>query len=274
MLFSQRIGLKPVKDTLQVNDIDMDLRNSLWNVFSVEVWRWLIGRMQEEFCIALWRDYFKKQIDDIPFSFSGTSKGFHGVYTHVRKYYNSAEWNEVYDFLEFCTDYAPSSYTISCNAVLKRELSGYRFIGKQLTPIVNESEMESINEAAISEFPNVAKHIDTAITLFSDRKNPDYRNSIKESISGVEAMCNNIQGTTNATLGEALKAIEKQGTIELHAALKGAFEKLYGYTSDSKTGIRHMLMDEPNIGFEDAKYMLVSCSAFINYLKDKLSKIR
>jgi len=28
-------------------------------------------------------------------------------------------------------------------------------------------------------------------------------------------------------------------------------------------------MDEPNLTFDDAKYMLVSCSAFVNYLKAK-----
>lgn len=48
--------------------------------------------------------------------------------------------------------------------------------------------------------------------------------------------------------------------------MKSAFEKLYGYTSDAN-GIRHA----GNIGgnsstFEEAKFMLVSCSAFINYL--------
>lgn len=57
----------------------------------------------------------------------------------------------------------------------------------------------------------------------------------------------------------------------MHPALKGAFEKLYGYTSSAK-GIRHALLDEPNLGFEDAKFMLVSCSAFVNYLKSKAAK--
>lgn len=57
----------------------------------------------------------------------------------------------------------------------------------------------------------------------------------------------------------------------MHPALKGSFEKLYGYTSDAE-GIRHALLDEPNLDFEDAKFMLVSCSAFVNYLKAKAAK--
>ena len=46
---------------------------------------------------------------------------------------------------------------------------------------------------------------------------------------------------------------------------------IYGYTSD-EDGIRHSMLELPKINFEDAKYMLVSCSAFINYLKSKASK--
>ena len=41
--------------------------------------------------------------------------------------------------------------------------------------------------------------------------------------------------------------------------------KLYGFTSD-KGGIRHALMDEPSLGYSDAKFMLVLCSPFTNFL--------
>ena len=52
----------------------------------------------------------------------------------------------------------------------------------------------------------------------------------------------------------------------MHKALKEAFCKLYGYASD-EGGIRHAEgMFESNVSFEDAKYFLVSCCAFVNYL--------
>ena len=60
--------------------------------------------------------------------------------------------------------------------------------------------------------------------------------------------------------------------IELHTALQQAFKKLYGYTSDAD-GIRHALLEEASLDFEDAKFMLVACSAFVNYLKIKASKV-
>jgi hypothetical protein len=108
------------------------------------------------------------------------------------------------------------------------------------------------------------------ISLFADRQNPDYRNSIKESISAAEAMCKIITGEKKATLGQALKKLEDK-SIELHGSLKSSFSSLYGYTNDAK-GIRHGLMEEPNLDF-DAKFMLVSCSGFVNYLAAKTSKV-
>ena len=105
--------------------------------------------------------------------------------------------------------------------------------------------------------------------MLADRKAPDYRNSIKESISAVEALCNIITGNSSATLGKALSEIEKKHN--LHPALKNAFSSLYGWTCDAG-GIRHALEENNTIvEFEDAKFMLVSCSAFINYLKAKLN---
>lgn len=74
---------------------------------------------------------------------------------------------------------------------------------------------------------------------------------------------------THATLGPALSAVDKKA--KLHPSLKEAFQKLYGYTSDAQ-GIRHALMDEPTLDVEDAKFMLVSCSAFVNYLVVKAQK--
>jgi hypothetical protein len=78
-----------------------------------------------------------------------------------------------------------------------------------------------------------------------------------------------VSGLPKATLGPALSAVEKK--TALHTVLKEAFQKLYGYTSDAQ-GIRHALMDETTLDMEDAKFMLVSCSAFVNYLVVKAQK--
>lgn len=61
--------------------------------------------------------------------------------------------------------------------------------------------------------------------------------------------------------------------MHIHGAMERAFLALYGYASD-ENGIRHGGIDFKNAPAEDAKYMLISCSTFVNYLMEKWSKIQ
>lgn len=181
-------------------------------------------------------------------------------------------------FWNFPFEERNEAFMKACNDILEAELSAYRFVGKQITQITVKEEIAEIEEALESPFKVVNKHLEEALKLMSDKKLPDYRNAIKESISAVEAMCRIIAKKEKATLGDALDIVgdmlkEKCGT-ELHPALKKAFQSLYGYTSAAE-GIRHALLEEKvSLGFEDAKFMLVSCSAFVNYLISKASKAK
>lgn len=90
---------------------------------------------------------------------------------------------------------------------------------------------------------------------------------LKKSISAVESVCKVVTG--EKTLGKALNNLEKLG-IKIHPSMKSAFDKLYVYTNDSKTGIRHAKINAGySLNFDEAKFMLVICSSFINYLKFK-----
>jgi hypothetical protein len=158
------------------------------------------------------------------------------------------------------------------NRILEEELSAYRFIQGALVPISNAAEIAAIDEAAghaaTVGLDGVHTHIKTALALFSLKPTPDYRNSIKESISAVESAAKSISGTDKGELKDALAALEAR--IQVHGALKKGFLSLYGYTSDAD-GIRHALLDEPSVGFDEAKFMLVSCSAFATFLISKAS---
>jgi len=274
MLFSQRMGIKPIKTIMQVDSIDDDLRNSLWNCLVYHYWRegenygdYWRGQPIGELINRLWIHFFKVPIDEMPVFYNIAV----GV---IKKYFFKASWDQIYDFIEFVPDnYEDGSkrnnnFIISCNQFLEQEVSAYRFVGKQITQVTSEEEINAIEEALEKSTPltPVRTHIKTALDLLSDRKKPDYRNSIKESISAVEAMSRLLTGNPKATLGDAIKRIKEK--VELHPALEKAFDSLYGYASD-KGGVRHSLMKESNLKFVDAKYMLVSCSAFINYLIEK-----
>jgi hypothetical protein len=268
--FSERIGVKPPKAVLQLSSMDDDLRNGLWNACYDHEFKQLTDnyfRTQESrFCNRLWRDFFKKPADDIPYGAK--------LLEFVKEYFfETAVWSDVYDLVEFTTIWTTNRGLVPfCNYILEREMSGYRFVGTELTPITNQDEMASVQQALELPAPlrPVRSHFQAAVALFSDRKSPDYRNSIKESISAVEAMCKIIIGDEKATLGQALKKLEEKG-VRLHKALQNSFSSLYGYTNDAD-GIRHALVDESTADFDDAKFMLVSCSAFANYLAAKAAK--
>ena len=156
------------------------------------------------------------------------------------------------------------------NDLFEREFIGYRFVNKQITPITDKNEIGAIEESTQTKHAEVSQHISKALAFLSDRDTPDYANSIKESISAVERMCSIIIGAPT-TLGAALKKLEDKGVV-IHPSLKLAFEKLYGYTSDG-SGLRHAgQLGGANATFEEAKFMLVACSAFINYLKGVIAK--
>ena len=153
------------------------------------------------------------------------------------------------------------------NSVFMQEYIGYSVINNMIIPISNSDEADSIIDALSTEFDSVQKHLTKANRYLADRKKPDYENSIKESISAVEALCEKVTGTNRkeASLGKLLAKLEENGII-IHPCMKLAFDKLYGYTCDAK-GIRHAgNLDGPNATFEEARFMLVSCSAFINYV--------
>lgn len=190
---------------------------------------------------------------------------------------DAREWYIIFDFIEKYLAQCDSKKTTlmrnEFNRILEEEVSAYRIIKKQVVPITNKSELETISEAMQTEFGPVNIHVSKALELYADRRNPDYENSIKESISAVEALCCIITGETGkgATLGQTIKKLKDRG-VHIHPAMESAFSSLYGYTND-ENGIRHGGMDFANAPAEDAKYMLVSCSAFVNYLMEKWSKV-
>lgn len=154
------------------------------------------------------------------------------------------------------------------NSTFKRLNYAYRIVDDQIVEITNQEEIAAIEEA-VRQDSTIKTHLLEALKLMSNRQTPDYRNSIKESISAVEALCREITG--ESTLGPALKSLEKNG-VEIPRFLLSGIEKLYVYTNDSNTGIRHALMNDTEAPtFEEAKYMLVTCSAFVNYIQGKRS---
>jgi hypothetical protein len=281
--FSERQGYKKVRDVLQLESVDEPLRNALWTVLDIFAWRHAVyssdvmgsgshylpnpaNKAYKSFCNGLYHNFFKLPLDTAPSDWGD-------VRSQLRKYHFSCEWFEVYDLVEFVSQtfshprFKDKEFMEACNDVLEREMSAYRFIDGKVTPITDKMEIEQIETAADIGGP-VAVHLQRSVQLLSDRLHPDYRNSVKESISAIECLVSQRVGE-KGTLSTLLKKLEVEGG--LHPALKEAFQKLYAYAGDAG-GIRHALMDAEVVRFEDAKFFLVACSAFANLISAKASR--
>jgi hypothetical protein len=269
--FSERRGLK-APNPPQIDQINQSLRNRLWNV----VYTWILqywwvqayatdhrdaGMAAQRIIRRSWNDFLKRPADLMP-----ENRVESGAMA-IKGLILEGEWSDVYDWLEFFLELLPPKFSgimEALNNVLIAENSAYRVVQGQVTPITSAEEISTIEEAAGSVSDPVREHLQTALELFSDRGNPDYRNSIKEAISAVESLSRRVSG--GKTLGDALKTLRTK--IALHPALEKSFSALYGYTSD-KGGIRHALLDDSSVDDVDARFMLVACSAFINFVTAK-----
>lgn len=196
-------------------------------------------------------------------------------YRHLERIVKQEDWYVVFDVIERYLDLIDkrkvSSAIREMNLILQEEQSQWMIVDNKVVPKFINEELADI-ETAMNSLLGVSNiHIEKALRLLSLKEAPDYANSIKESISAVEAACKFITGLEDATLGKAIKHMCDVG-VEIHQSLRQAFEKLYGYTSD-ESGIRHAGIDFTNAGFDEARFMFVTCSAFVNYLSEKYKLI-
>ena len=269
--FSERVGAVEKQEALQVSSMSDSLRHTIWNLifslFEYDEAKWYsVTNFLAQF-------FLKFPADGIPTHLSRRE--------WLKNRFYEMRWHEVYDFVEFFSENVRSIDRYAgldtgqlhkiFNKLLQEELSAYRFVDGTLAPIASQSEVNAIDEALAASkecgLHGAHAHIQAALTLLAKRPTPDYRNSIKESISAVEAIAKQL-GKNASGLSAALDELDRKAPF--HGALKSAFVKLYGYTSD-ESGIRHAILDDPSAGFDEAKYMLVTCSAFVNFLGAKAS---
>jgi hypothetical protein len=273
MKFSDKYGYTSLEKVFQREDVSLELRVNLWNVLKIEIWDNYApyDYANEEISVKidnlvqrLWFYYFNNDMDSLPkFNDSYPTKGY---YNYLKEYFISCDWYELYNFLEEIAQDKSNLLNEKAkkwiNNTLQKHNAAYRFVDDSIAEITSEQEIVAIEDAMKVEYLPVRDHLKASLRMLSDKDNQDFRNSVKESISAVEAVCRDISGKKSATLSDALKHVEN-----CHPALSQGFNRIYGYTSD-ESGIRHALSDESDITYADAKFMLVACSAFVSYLME------
>lgn len=273
-MFSEKYGYKPEK-VIQHENISDELRNRIWNLFyQNEIKAGGLSSKRLSQAVAGAQTIEEKISDKLGFLIDSSSKS-PSVMDRLKSYIlSSSSWFEVYDFVEIHLSFLEKDDCTQriqqYNEIFVEEKSGYRIVAGEIAPITNKSEIQSIEQATSTPYQSVNQHIQKALAFYANIKTPDYENSVKESISAVEAMCCIITGK-NATLNKAIEKLKNNG-VHIHPSLEKAFISLYAYTCDEK-GIRHAGIEFVNAPAEDAKYMLISCSAFVNYLMEKSSKV-
>ena len=261
---------------IQLEAMDDDLRNSLWNSilsrFDESAYEWQAAAE------LLAKYLFKIPTDTVP-------SAEHRARSWIRDRFFAVEWHQTYDVVEFLvnnvdnikqsntdshSDNQLSEFIAEMNGILQREMAGYRFIRGALAPISEPVEVSAIDAAANICYgggvSGASTHIRAALALLGRKPTADYRNSIKESISAVESAVNVVAGTSGDGVAKAIEILSSKA--EIHPSLRTALKQLYGYTSN-EDGIRHSILEQSAVGFAEAKFMLVACSAFVNFIADK-----
>ena len=293
--FSEKIGLSTCTIKMQTNEFDDRTRtligNHLYDVLSVVfsyastigISRYLnpsrqtpLQAMSSDFCKDILSEVLNVSVH-LP---SNKFYNWEVNYDRFAEIISSAPYNEVLDFLWYVCHWIATHTTSTSfvheiyngfNQLFEKEYVGYRFVAGEITPITNSLEIQEIEQACQIPFEGAHVQLQKALGFLSDREHPDYKNSIKESISAVESVCKVIANKPKAELGDALKALIAEG-YPIQGALKTGILALYGYTCEAG-GIRHAEREtESTVTFEEAKFMMVTCSAIVNYLVAEYGK--
>ncbi len=278
-LFSQRKGLTTDSEIVLRDDMSKDVENAILSCYykfnellrKYNNYHSMPKLIEQE----LWCHFFNRNIRDFFDEYS---------YKYVFETFFESDnlWYKKIDMLEYVCRWLPTQmqtnfgydsnglklidfFEKSLNFEFERLNYGYRIVNHMVTDVTSEEELKSIEMAIEESKDNVKEHLDKAIENYSKRPDPDCRNSIKESITAVEAVCRQLTGADD--LNKALKQLNEKG-IPIHERFKDGIRSFYNFTNQEDTGIRHALMKE---GYTPSKaeayFMLVSCSAFINYLR-------
>lgn len=303
-LFSERFGYSAARKILEYECTSEELRMAIYNV----IFEWLNDYYSDnaslQVCRSLWSELWHLPLDDFPepdplasFAINGPAYS-PSFFKEMKRHLFEEEWFKAYDLVEFMAkqyltlekesepmEYEPSwqisddnadndgeslldAFADDINKALAREMSGYRLVGTCIAPITNDAEIGVLEQSlmASDQFSGVRMHTEKALEHYSQKPEPDLTNAIKESISSVEAATRIVVGSEKDTLGKALKKLSKAGAV--HPSLIEGWMKIYGFTSDVG-GVRHASnTDEVTVDARLVKYMLISCSAFANYLME------
>lgn len=258
--FSEREGIR-LSPSSAPDALEPGLRNRLWNAvracyFSSVAWTPELDTLVHR----LWDEHFKRPLDSIAYA---------NVLKSIRDYYFQAEWFEVYDFVEFCSMAYPdpavnANFHTQANTVLEQERAAYRFVSGRLVRITSGEEILAVERALDTSrsIPGVHERLRRALELLADRRKLNCPGAIRQSLYAVETLRQLSNGNGHDYFYRAAQVLESP-------ALSPTFGRLFSGLSHYRFGAKRVVDGagrNSEVGFDDAKLALVTCSALVNYV--------
>ena len=191
----------------------------------------------------------------------------------IEKIFNSNNTQKIKDLVCFIYDvfheqgiYPADTYLTRINKALKNSPNYYFDSGKFVLKRSAEIE-EAINRAETSRYEQARSHLKEAADLLYDYNKPNYGGSMMASIKALELVVREITGENDIQKG--ISSLGNKG-IKLHSQFQQAITNLYNFTSAD--GVRHAHPNPVQNDEETALFMLVVCSAIINFIEARMSK--
>lgn len=291
--FSERQGYVTPSDTILTKDVSIEVINAISTCFSklccalsdedervqrAGPWLPYDSASFYQLSLAAWTDFLHRRQNSYGYV-DDKNNAFQQILLDKK-----CPWYKKLDIIEFAIDYMEENFAdeerlkitegfiANLNSSFERLHYGYRIVNGIVTDIITKPEVEAMEAALLESSEVVSHHLNQAIVLYSDKLAPDYRNSIKEAITAVEALLRSETG--ESTFGKAYSEFKKK--VSIHPRLQEAIQKLYDYTNQEDTGIRHSRVAGDGSAVPDAsecRFMLITCSAIINYLNSKLARV-
>ncbi|HOE15100.1 MAG TPA: hypothetical protein PLH82_00035 [Candidatus Paceibacterota bacterium] len=278
--FSDRAGIRKVDDTIQIKEFSDETRIRLYNFINV---------LFDNFKFFLDFDDYRANnylaerlsMDILNIPLDSPNSRYKEVMKIVKDLFIKGTYDQILSFIEYTVSILFEEYIKETvkqnhgdkikfdahemfNKLFESENIGYRFVNKLIVGITNEKEINAIREASNTAYLNATEHIRNAVVYLSETGERNYKKVISESLMALEALFANFTEDPKAdTLTKMINVIEQKKKI--HGALIEAIKRLYGFASD-EIGVRHSGIKESNdVGFDEAKLVLVICSSLMNY---------
>lgn len=271
--FSQAQGYEPLPRQMKLEELSREARTRFWNVLYEQAYDQSGFSYRHRDLKGVWH----RLIRSVHAEFFGSpsdewNERFDRFTSFYRPFLLASPFNKVFDLLTFLMrrKECPPEFIQEIGKIFRDCRLAYRLdesypptIYPAATPQEGEATIEALQQLREAGLVGAQQHLANASACINSG---DWAGGVRESIHAVESVARQVAPGDEKALGSALQKLEDEGVLQ-HRALRKAFEALYGYTSDEQ-GIRHALLEQgaPNVGLDEAVFMLGACASFASYL--------